>query len=185
MGGHDVRDVALDALGDTIAMVLQDPFLFTGTILENVRYRTVNATREDVIAACKSVSAHDFILELPQGYDTPLGQRGQNLSQGQRQLLSFARALVADPGILILDEATASVDSVTEQNIQSALRTLLVGRTSLIIAHRLATVRDADKIIVLQQGRILEEGSHDTLIQHGGLYADLYRKNYSSFDEAA
>ncbi|MEM9966277.1 MAG: ABC transporter ATP-binding protein [Asticcacaulis sp.] len=181
--GHDVRDVTLDSLGRTIAMVLQEPFLFTGTVFENIRYNT-GATRHDVIAAAKAVSAHAFIEQLPQGYDTPLEQRGQNLSQGQRQLLSFARALVADPDILILDEATASIDSVTEQKIQSALRTLLKGRTSLIIAHRLATVRDADNIIVLQQGRILEQGSHEALVERDGFYASLFRKNYASFDDA-
>lgn len=185
VGGHDVRDVTLESLGDTIAMVLQEPFLFTGTILENVRYKSRTATRADVIAACKSVAAHDFIAALPLGYDTPLEQRGQNLSQGQRQLLSFARALVADPAILILDEATASVDSITEEKIQLALRSLLAGRTSIIIAHRLATVRDADRIIVLQQGRIIEQGSHDALVARGGLYADLCRKSLSSFDAAA
>jgi len=185
VGGHDVRDVTLASLGRTIAMVLQEPFLFTGTVLENIRYSTASATREQVIAAARAVSAHDFIERLPQGYDTPLGQRGQNLSQGQRQLLSFARALVADPQILILDEATASVDSATEQQIQAALRTLLKGRTSLIIAHRLATVRDADLIVVLQQGRIIEQGSHDALVRQGGFYAGLHRRNQASFDDIA
>jgi ATP-binding cassette subfamily B multidrug efflux pump len=185
IGGHDVRNIALESLGNTIAMVLQDPFLFTGTIVENVRYKSRSASRADVIAACRSVAAHDFIAALPLGYDTPLEQRGQNLSQGQRQLLSFARALVADPAILILDEATASIDSITEEKIQTALRILLAGRTSLVIAHRLATVRDADRIVVLQHGRIIEQGPHDALVARGGLYAELYRKNYSSFDQAA
>jgi ATP-binding cassette subfamily B protein len=136
-----------------------------------------------VIAAAKAVRANDFIMKLPEGYDSELGQRGQSLSIGQRQLLSFARALVADPRILILDEATASIDSFIEAEIQEALRVLLADRTSLIIAHRLATVRDADQIIVLRQGQILEQGNHDTLLSNEGLYAKLYRRNFSSFDE--
>jgi len=184
IGGHDVRDVTLDSLGRTVTMVLQEPFLFTGTVLENIRYAS-NASREQVIAAAEAIRADGFIRRLPQGYDTPLGQRGQNLSLGQRQLLSFARALVADPRILVLDEATANVDSVTELKLQAALKVLLQGRTSLIIAHRLATVRDADRIIVLKDGRILESGSHHQLVANGGLYADLYLKCTSSFDEVA
>jgi ATP-binding cassette subfamily B protein len=182
VGGHDVRDVTLDSLGKTIAMVLQEPFLFTGTVMENIRYAS-NASDSQVIAAAKAVRAHEFIETLPQGYNTLMGQRGNNLSLGQRQLVSFARALVADPKILILDEATASIDSFTEQDIQRALKVLFKDRTSLVIAHRLATVRDADKIIVLQQGRITEQGAHEALIALGGLYAHLYTSNYSSFDD--
>ncbi|MBT2188235.1 ABC transporter ATP-binding protein [Sphingobium nicotianae] len=182
IGGRDVRDVTLDSLGKTIAMVLQEPFLFTGTVMENIRYAS-GASDADVIAAAKAVRAHEFIETLPQGYGTMMGQRGNNLSLGQRQLVSFARALVADPKILILDEATASIDSFTEQDIQRALKVLFRDRTSLVIAHRLATVRDADKIVVLQQGRIIEQGAHDELIALGGLYAHLYTSNYSSFDD--
>lgn len=183
VGGHDVRDVTLDSLGRTIGMVLQEPFLFTGTIEENIRYNTEGATFEDVVAAAKSVSAHDFIMRLPDGYQTRLGQRGRNISMGQRQLISFARALVADPQILILDEATANIDSFTEQAIQKALKVLFAGRTCIVIAHRLATIRDADRIVVLQQGRILEEGPHDALMQNGGLYARLYTSAHASFDD--
>jgi ATP-binding cassette subfamily B protein len=185
IGGHDVRDLTFEALGRNIAIVLQEPFLFTGTVLDNIRYSSVDASREAVIEAAKAVRAHDFIVRLPQGYDTALDQRGQNLSLGQRQLLSFARALVADPQILILDEATASIDSFVEAQIQNALRVLQKGRTSILIAHRLATVKDADRIVVLRDGAILEQGSPAELLAHDGLYADLYRRNFSSFDEAA
>ena len=184
VGGHDVRDVTLESLGRNIAMVLQEPFLFSGTIAENIRYNTAHATFEDIVAAAKAVAAHDFIMRLPEGYDTQLGQRGRNISLGQRQLISFARALVADPQILILDEATANIDSFTELAIQKALKVLFAGRTSIVIAHRLATIRDADKIIVLQQGRILEQGPHEVLMGNGGLYSRLYTSAHASFDDA-
>jgi ATP-binding cassette subfamily B multidrug efflux pump len=183
VGGVDVRDVALDSLGRRIGMVLQEPFLFTGTIEENIRYNTAGATRQDVIAAAQAVSAHEFIQRLPDGYDTRLGQRGRNLSVGQRQLVSFARALVADPQILILDEATANIDSFTEQAIQKALKVLFQGRTCMVIAHRLGTVRDADRIIVLNQGRIIEQGPHDALMRAQGLYWRLYTSAHASFDD--
>jgi ATP-binding cassette subfamily B multidrug efflux pump len=183
VGGHDVRDVTQASLGRQIAMVLQEPYLFTGTVLENIRYAT-DASREQVIAAATALGADGFIRALPQGYDTLLGERGGSLSTGQRQLVSFARALVADAPILILDEATASIDSATEQVIQKALAILLKGRTGLVIAHRLATVRNADLILVLQQGELLESGTHAELLALGGLYAGLYRANYASFDDA-
>ncbi|MDH3289330.1 MAG: ABC transporter ATP-binding protein/permease [Betaproteobacteria bacterium] len=183
IGGMDVRDVTQDSLGRRIAMVLQEPFLFTGSVYENIRYRTQEAGREDVERAARAVGAHEFIARLPQNYDTVLGQRGVNLSIGQRQLLSFARAIVANTGILVLDEATANVDSFTEREIQSALEHTLVGRTGLIIAHRLATVRHADRIIVLQDGRIVEQGTHTELLTREGLYHRLHAMNVASFDD--
>ncbi|MFM8332739.1 MAG: ABC transporter ATP-binding protein [Candidatus Methylumidiphilus sp.] len=183
VGGVDVRDLALDSLGHTISMVLQEPFLFSGTILDNIRYGVPEASVEDAIRAAKAVSAHGFITSLPQGYATPLGQRGRNLSIGQRQLLSFARALLADPKILILDEATANIDSFTERDIQQALKTLLRGRTSLVIAHRLATIREADLIVVLDHGRIVEQGNHAQLLANNGLYAKLHASSHGSFDD--
>ena len=181
--GRDVRDYAKVALGRHVAMVLQDPFLFTSSISENIRYRCSEASRDQIHEAAKIVGAHDFIMELPNGYDTILEQQGRNLSMGQRQLLSFARALVADAKILILDEATANIDSHSERQIQIALARLLEGRTGIVIAHRLATVRNADRIIVLQDGRLIETGNHDALVSKGGLYARLYALNYASFDD--
>ena len=181
--GRDVRDYAISALGRHIAMVLQDPFLFTGSVRDNIRFRTADASDEDIVRAARVVGAHDFIARLPHGYDTLLEQQGRNLSLGQRQLLSFARALVADARVLVLDEATANIDSYTEQQIQAALRELLENRTGIIIAHRLATVRNADRIIVLQEGRVVETGTHDALVEAGGLYARLYALNYASFDD--
>jgi ATP-binding cassette subfamily B protein len=183
VGGHDVRDVTQASLGREIAMVLQEPYLFSGTVMENIRYNKTHATEQDVIEAARAVGAHDFISALPEGYDTVMGERGGALSLGQRQLISFARALVADARILVLDEATASIDSYTEMLIQKALKTLLTGRTGMVIAHRLATIRDADRIIVLQAGEVLEQGTHDELIANDALYAQLYSANYASFDD--
>ncbi|RQO34314.1 multidrug ABC transporter [Herminiimonas sp. KBW02] len=185
VGGQDVRDLTLDSLGQCVGMVLQEPFLFSGTIADNMRYGLQWATRAQVIEAAKAVRAHDFIMRLPDGYDTMLGQRGRNLSIGQRQLLSFARALLAKPKILILDEATANIDSFTELEIQRALNVLRKGRTTIIIAHRLATIRDADVIVVLQKGRIVEKGSHDELLLNKGLYAKLHASSNESFDDFA
>jgi ATP-binding cassette subfamily B protein len=164
-------------------MVLQEPFLFTGTVIENIRYHKTEATEDEVVRAAQAVGAHDFIVKLPHGYDTKVEQRGGNLSLGQRQLISFARALVADTKILVLDEATANIDSYTEMLIQKALVRLLEGRTGLVIAHRLATIRNADRIIVLQNGEIIEQGSHAQLMQQCGFYAKLYNMNYASFDD--
>ena len=183
VGGHDVRDVTQDSLGRHVSMVLQEPFLFSGTIFENIIYAKETATREDVVTAAQAVGAHEFIMKFPEGYETLLEQRGGNLSLGQRQLISFARAIVADANILVLDEATASVDSYTEMLIQQALERLMEGRTGMVIAHRLATIRGADRIIVLQDGEIIEMGNHDELMALGGLYSHLYSMNYASFDD--
>ena len=183
VGGHDVRDLTQESLGRQVAMVLQEPFLFTGTVFENIRYHKLEATRDEVIGAAQAVGAHDFIMRLPGGYDSKLEQRGGNLSLGQRQLISFARALVANAKILVLDEATANIDSYTEMLIQRALVKLLEGRTGLVIAHRLATIRGADRIIVLQNGEMIESGNHDELMARNGLYARLYNMNYASFDD--
>lgn len=183
VGGHDVRDLTQESLGRQVAMVLQEPFLFSGTVFDNIRYHKADATREQVVKAAQAVGAHDFIMRLPGGYDAVLEQRGGNLSLGQRQLISFARALVADARILVLDEATANIDSYTEMLIQKALVKLLEGRTGLVIAHRLATIRNADRIIVLQNGEMVEQGTHDQLILAKGLYARLYNMNYASFDD--
>jgi ATP-binding cassette subfamily B protein len=183
VGGHDVRDLTQDSLGQQIAMVLQEPFLFTGTVLDNIRYHKTDATREQAIEAAKTVGAHDFIMRMANGYDSILGERGGNLSLGQRQLISFARALVADAKILVLDEATANIDSYTEMQIQKALVKLLEGRTGLVIAHRLATIREADRIIVLQNGELIESGNHAQLMRNDKLYSKLYNLNYASFDD--
>ena len=183
IGGKDIRDVTQDSLGDTVAMVLQEPFLFTGTVFENIRYHKLDATQQEVETAVKAVGAHDFIEKLPDGYNTILGQRGGSLSIGQRQLISFARAIVADAKILVLDEATANIDSFTERQIQEALAVMLEGRTGIVIAHRLATVRGADRIMVLQDGEIIETGSHDELMVMDGMYHRLYTLNYASFDD--
>lgn len=185
VGGKDVRGLTLDSLGQCVGMVLQEPFLFSGSVEDNVRYGLHNASREQVVDACKAVHAHDFITALPHGYDTQLGQRGRNLSIGQRQLLSFARALLAAPKILILDEATANIDSFTELEIQRALALLRKGRTTIIIAHRLATIRDADLIVVLNHGRIAEQGNHRQLLEQGGMYASLLASSSASFDDLA
>ena len=183
VGGHDVRDVTQDSLGNQVAMVLQEPFLFSGSVYDNIKYCKTDAGAAEIEAAARVVGAHDFIMALADGYDTMLEQRGGNLSIGQRQLLSFARAIVADRKILVLDEATASIDSYTEMLIQKALAKLFEGRTGMVIAHRLATIRGADRILVLQDGRIIETGSHAELMELGGLYCRLYSMNYASFDD--
>jgi ATP-binding cassette subfamily B protein/subfamily B ATP-binding cassette protein MsbA len=178
VGGRDVREVERRSLRERIATVLQEPFLFSGTVAENIGYGRSGATREEIEGAARAVSAHGFIAALPDGYDTPLGTGGGSLSQGQRQLVSFARAVLADPRILILDEATSNVDTRTEALIQEALGTLLKGRTSVVIACRLSTIRNADLILVIEEGHIAEGGTHGSLLAAGGLYAHLYRRQF-------
>lgn len=172
--GHDIRDVTLDSLRQQIGIVLQDSFLFPGSVKENIRYGRLDATDEEIEAAAKVVGAHDFIVEMPQGYDTDVREGGSKLSSGQKQLVSFARALLADPRILILDEATSSVDTYTELLIQEALRKLFIGRTSFVVAHRLSTIAEADRIMVIQGGHIAESGSHEELLAQDGLYRKLH-----------
>ena len=176
--GHDVRDVERDSLRSQMGIVLQDTFLFSESVMNNIRYGRIDASDEDVIAAAKLARAHTFIEKLPDGYDTVLGERGSGLSQGQRQLIAIARVALTDPRILILDEATSSVDTRTEREIQAALDRMLNGRTSFVIAHRLSTIRNADQVIVLQAGEIIERGTHDSLLATEGFYYDLYMSQF-------
>ncbi|MBE2239209.1 MAG: ABC transporter ATP-binding protein [Caldilineaceae bacterium] len=180
--GCDVRRVTLASMRSQMGIVLQDPFLFSGTLVDNIRYGRLSATDEEVIAAAKAVGAHDFIRTLPEGYATHVEENGGNFSAGQRQILSFARALLADPRILILDEATSSVDTATEQIIQRAMDTLMAGRTSFVIAHRLSTIVNADQIIVMDRGRVVERGSHQALLEKQGVYYNLYTMQWQQHD---
>lgn len=176
--GYDIRDVEVESLRNQIGIVLQDTFIFSGTIRDNIRFGRLDATNEEIEEVAKAVGAHEFIVQMPNGYETEVEERGNMLSMGQRQLLSFARALLADPRILILDEATASIDTETELKIQEALKILLKGRTSFIVAHRLSTIRHADHIVVLDHGRIIEEGNHQALMKTQGTYFGLIEAQY-------
>ncbi|MBZ0288393.1 MAG: ABC transporter ATP-binding protein/permease, partial [Anaerolineae bacterium] len=181
--GMDVRDVTLDSLRSQIGIVLQDTFLFSDTVMENIRYGRLDASDEEVIAAAKLVSADTFIERLPQGYQTILGERGSGLSQGQRQLIAIARVALMSPRILILDEATSSVDTRTERLIQKAFEKLLEGRTSFVIAHRLSTIRNASQVLVLKDGEIVERGTHNELLAKQGAYYDLYMSQFRREEE--
>lgn len=161
-----------------LGIVLQEAHLFSDTIYENIRYGRLDATKEEIIEAAKIANAHRFIMELPQGYNTVLSTEGSNLSQGQRQLLTIARALLASPAILILDEATSSIDTRTEMHIQQAMKVLLQGRTSFVIAHRLSTIREADQILFIDQGQVIERGTHDELLALKGCYFELYNSQF-------
>ncbi len=178
VNGHDIKSVTIESLRKQMGIVLQEPFLFSGSVIENIRYGKLEATDEEVTNISKLVGAHEFIMSLPDGYKTEVGERGGRLSMGQRQLVSFARALLHDPPILILDEATSSLDPYTELKIKKGLSVLLRNRTSLVIAHRLSTVRKADNIIVVNDGRIVEEGNHRELMEKSGLYSRLYNKQF-------
>jgi ATP-binding cassette subfamily B protein len=183
--GHDVRDFNRSELREIFGMVLQDTWLFSGTIMENIRYGRLDATDEEVIAAAKAAHVHKFIMQQPGGYQMVLNEETSNISQGQKQLLTIARAILADDPILILDEATSSVDTRTEVLIQKAMDNLMKGRTSFVIAHRLSTIRDADLILVMKDGDIIEVGNHEALMQQGGFYADLYNSQFERTQAAS
>ena len=179
LDGHDVRDFNRRELRDAFGMVLQDTWLFTGTVAENISYGKPNASREEIIEAAKAVHAHSFIKRLPDGYDTVINEEGSGLSQGQKQLISIARIMLKDPPMLILDEATSSIDIRTEQRIQRAFEKIMKGKTSFIIAHRLSTIKNADVILVMKDGNVIEQGSHEQLLEQNGFYANLYSSQFA------
>ena len=184
--GTDVRDIDRDVLRTSFSMVLQDTWLFHGTIYENIAYgrQDMNNIDDDkILQAAKAAHVDEFVRRLPQGYNTVINEEGTNLSQGQRQLITIARAFLADPEVLILDEATSSVDTRTEILIQRAMKNLLEGRTSFVVAHRLSTIRDADNIIVMNEGNVMETGTHDELMDQKGFYSDLYNSQFVTIDE--
>ncbi len=176
--GHDIRQVRRDDLRQRLGIVLQDTYLFSETVMENIRYGRLDARDDEVVAAATLANADQFIRRLPDGYQTQLSERGSNLSQGQRQLLSIARAILANPSILVLDEATSSVDTRTEVRIQEALLRLMEGRTAFVIAHRLSTIRNADQVLVIDGGRIIERGTHPQLLAQRGFYYNLYMSQF-------
>ena len=178
--GRDYRERSQLWLHSNIGYVLQTPHLFSGSIKENIRYGRLDATDEEIVAAAKLTGAHDFITHMEHGYDSDVGEGGGQLSTGEKQLISFARAVLANPRIFVLDEATASIDTKTEALIQEAISTMLTGRTSFLIAHRLSTIRKADMILVVRGGKIVERGTHQQLMEQGGYYADLYNKQFET-----
>jgi len=179
LDGHDIQEVTLHSLRTQVGVMMQEPFVFSGTIAENIRYGRLDASDEEVRRAAEAVRAHEFVSLLPDGYDTVVNEGGSRLSIGERQLIAFARTLLADPRVLILDEATASIDTQTERRIQAAIQRLLADRTSFVVAHRLSTIRNADRILVLENGRIVEDGRHDELLEANGRYAALHRSQYA------
>ena len=181
--GYDIRNITQESLRQQLGIVLQDTFLFTGTIADNIRYGRLDASPEEIMQTARAVGAHDFIMNMPDGYQTEVGENGLNLSVGQRQILSFARALLADPKILVLDEATSSVDTTSERIIQEAMDTLMTGRTTFVIAHRLSTIVNADQIVVLDHGRVLEQGTHSELLAKKGRYYNLYTMQFSQSED--
>ena len=181
--GTDIRHVTLDSLRNQVGIVPQETILFNGSVYDNILYGRLDATKEEIEAAAKAANAHDFIMELPEGYNTMLGDRGVNISGGQRQRIAIARAILKDPRILILDEATSALDTESERVVQEALNRLMVGRTSIIIAHRLSTIKNADRILVLDKGKLVEDGTHEELMNKNGLYAHLYQIQYRTNTE--
>ena len=181
--GLDIRDVTMESLREQVGIVPQETMLFNGSVYDNILYGRLDATEEEVMAASKAANAHNFITELPNGYDTQLGDRGVNISGGQRQRIAIARAILKNPQILILDEATSALDTESERVVQEALDRLMVGRTSFVIAHRLSTIKNADKILVMEKGKIVEEGNHDELMAKDGLYAHLYQIQYRNKED--
>ena len=181
--GHDIKHVTLKSLRSQMGIMLQDTFLFTGTVMENIRYSRPNASNADVVKAAKAVSAHEFITALPDGYNTFVTERGSALSAGQRQLISFARTILAAPAILILDEATSAIDTETERVLQKSVEVLMEGRTSFVIAHRLSTIKNSDKILYVADGGIAESGTHDELMAKKGKYYELYTSQYKFVEQ--
>jgi len=181
--GINIKKTKLESLRRQIAVMFQDTFLFSGSILENIKYGRLDATYDEVVETAKKVYAHDFISYMEKGYDTNINERGMRLSSGQRQIISLARTLIANPKIIILDEATASVDTYTERLLQMGIEILLKGRTSIIIAHRLSTVQSADRIIVIENGRILEMGNHEELMEKKGIYYHMFMSQFNYWEE--
>jgi ATP-binding cassette subfamily B protein len=180
LDGHDLRDLTLDSLTDAVGMVTQETYLFHDTILMNLLYARIDATQAQIEAACRAANIHNFIMELPEGYNTVVGERGYRLSGGEKQRLAIARVILKDPRVLVLDEATSSLDSQSEALIQEALEKIMEHRTSIVIAHRLSTILAADLILVVDRGRIIEQGKHAELLENGGLYAQLYETQFRS-----
>ena len=178
IGGTDINDVTTGDLRDKIALVAQDVFLFSGSIRDNIMYSAPDKTEEEMLLAAKRANIHDYVMSLPNGYDTEVGERGVKLSGGQKQRISIARAFLKNPPILLLDEATSALDNMTEMQVQSALSELSEGRTTIVVAHRLSTVKNADEILVITDGEITERGTHEDLVSLGGLYAELYRYQF-------